>query len=70
MFGILSESSASKYFPYVLEWPGRFILTNAASPTSLTSTSGGLSKGSTTAYKQANKSNFVLHCRSLVMETG
>ena len=34
---------------------------NATSSTSLTSTSGGLSKGSTTAYKQSDKFDFVLH---------
>ena len=37
---------------------------NAASSTSLTSTSGGLSKGSTTAYKQSDKFDFVLHCHN------
>lgn len=45
---------------FVLECHGRFILTNAAPSTSLTSAFGGSSGGSTTAYKQANKSNFVL----------
>ena len=28
------------------------------------STSGGLSKGSTTAYKQSDKFDFVLYCRN------
>ena len=45
---------------FVLECHGRFILTNAAPSTSLMSAFGGSSGGSTTAYKQANKSNFVL----------
>ena len=52
--------SASQYSLYVLERLGRFILTNAAPSTSLTSTSSGSSEGSTTTYRQANKSNFVL----------
>ena len=70
MFGILSVSLASQY---VLERLGRFILTNAALSTSLTSRSGGSNAGSTTAHKQANKFNFVLHCRNcpfLEMELG
>ena len=47
---------------HVLECHGGFVFTNAASSTSLTSTSGGTSEDSTTAYKQANKSDFVLYC--------
>ena len=62
MFDILSVSSASQYSLCVLECPGRFILTNAAQSTSLTSTSGVSSEDSTIAYKQANKSSFVFHC--------
>ena len=62
MFDILSVSPASQYYPYVLEHLGKVKLTNAAPSTSLSSTSGGSKEGSTTLYKQANKSNFVLHC--------
>lgn len=61
LFDILSVSSTSQYSTYVLECHGGFILTNPAPATSLTSTSGGLSEDSTTAYKQVNKSNFVLY---------
>ena len=57
-------SSASQYFLYVLECLWGFILKNAASSNSLTSTSGGLSKGSTTAYKQSDKFDFVLYCHN------
>ena len=73
MSDILFLSSTSQYFPYVLERLGRFILTNTAPPNSLTSTSSGLSEGLSTGQKQANKSNFVLHCRNcqlLEMEIG
>ena len=48
-------SWASQYFVCVLEHFWGFILKNEATSTSLTSTSGGLSKGSTTAYKQSDK---------------
>ena len=64
MFDILSVSSTSQYSPYVLECLEGFILTNAAPSTCLTSTSAGSSEGSTTTYKQAYKSDFVLHCRN------
>ena len=64
MFDILSVSSTSQYSSYVLECFGGFTLRNAASSTRLTSTSGGSSEGSTTPYKQANKFDFVLHCRN------
>ena len=57
-------SWASQYFVCVLEYFWGFILKNEATSTSLTSTSGGLSKGSTTAYKQSDKSDFVLHCHN------
>ena len=58
MFDIPSVGSASQYSSYVLEHLGRFILTNAAPSTSLTSTSGGSGDGSTTT----NKPNYILHC--------